>query len=303
MSGPAVALVTCAVLPNGTEDDRLLVEPLRAAGFTPSFEVWDDPGVNWPSFAAVVVRSAWDYHLRPAAFAEWVRRCGATGVRLWNPAPVLLWNLHKGYLRTLEERGVRVVPTEWLPRDARADVTQLLARNRWPRAVVKPAVSAGAHRTWTLPDDPARAARLLAALLRRSDVMVQPFLEPIVTEGEWSLVFLGGRFSHAALKRPASGEFRVQERFGGVVEPAQAPADLVEQAEATLAAVGDDDLLYARVDGVREDRRLTLLELEVLEPSLFFEHDAAAPSRFVDALCARISESPHSRTHAHAART
>jgi glutathione synthase/RimK-type ligase-like ATP-grasp enzyme len=140
---------------------------------------------------------------------------------------------------------------------------------------VKPAVSAGARRTSVVSRaEAAVAAPGFQALLARRDLLVQPFLEAIADEGEWSLVFFARAFSHAVLERPAAGDFRVQERFGGAAAQARPPAGFVKLAADVLAAV-EGDLLYARVDGVRDGEKFLLVELEVLEPSLFLDPTSA----------------------------
>jgi glutathione synthase/RimK-type ligase-like ATP-grasp enzyme len=263
--------VTCARLADLVPDDRLLIEPLRTAGIEAIPLRWDATDVDWAELDGAVIRSTWDYQARPVRFQRWIESCDSAGVRLWNPPHVLLWNMHKRYLRELEKRGVPIVPTVWLNRGAEADLGGLMDERGWRRVVVKPAVSAGARRTSVVGRaEVGRAEPEFRSLLARRDLLVQPFLDAISGEGEWSFVFFGRVYSHAVLKRPASGDFRVQERFGGSAAPAEPPARLVEQASRVLAEI-EGDLLYARVDGVREGDRFLLFELEVLEPSLFLD--------------------------------
>jgi glutathione synthase/RimK-type ligase-like ATP-grasp enzyme len=283
-----VALVTCARLADLTPDDRLLIEPLREEGIGVHAVPWDALGVDWAAFDGAVIRSTWDYHTRPSLFRSWIDRCEAAGVRLWNPPAILRWNLHKAYLHELEERGVPVVPTLRLPRGSAVTLASVLAERGWEQAVVKPAVSAGARRTRLVRrSEPAAGEAALRAVVSRGDALIQPYLTQIEDEGEWSLLFFGREFSHAVLKRPAAGDFRVQERFGGRNEAARPPDGLVEGAAAVLAAV-EGDLLYARVDAVREDDRLVLIELEVLEPSLFLEQDAGAARKLAREIARRV---------------
>jgi hypothetical protein len=284
-----VALVTCSRLADLTPDDRLLLEPLRQAGIEARALTWDAPRADWAALDGAVIRSTWDYHARADRFRRWIERCESGDVKLWNPPPVLRWNLHKRYLRDLEERGVALVPTSWLDRGANADLAALLDERGWERAVVKPAISAGARHTSVVSRaEVARAEPAFRALLARRDLLVQPFLEQIAAEGEWSFIFFGRAFSHAVLKRPAAGDFRVQERFGGSVAPARPPAGLVDQAAETPAAT-EGDLLYARVDAVRDRDRLLLVELEVLEPSLFLEQDPGAARRLAAEIAKRVA--------------
>ena len=142
-----VALATCAALPELTPDDRLLLAELRRRGTDCLPAVWDDDTVEWAAFDAVVVRSAWDYHLRAEAFLDWASMVQAAAVTLWNPAALLRANAHKSYLRSLQAAGVPVLPTRWVDRGARVDLAALLDEDTWPEVVLKPAVSASAHRT------------------------------------------------------------------------------------------------------------------------------------------------------------
>ncbi|HEY7529548.1 MAG TPA: hypothetical protein VIC56_02590 [Gemmatimonadota bacterium] len=326
-----VALVTCRRLPDLTSDDRLLLEPLRERGIAAGPVVWDDPGADWSRYAGVVVRSPWDYHVKPLAFGRWIDRVERSGVPLWNPPAVLRWNLHKSYLEELAGEGAAVVPTRRLRRGRSASLRQVMDETGWTRAVVKPAISAGARRTMLVDRAGAQAReRAVRTLLSRVDVLVQPYVAAVAELGEWSVVFLDGAYSHSALKRPCRGDFRVQERFGGSYAAAEPPPELVDQARrvaeagrslaarhelgghlhgAVQPSAGErrghpdgggqaspngreSDLLYARVDGVYEDGVFTLLELEVLEPSLFFELEPGSADRFADALAGRVARRP-----------
>lgn len=240
------ALVTWSGLPELAEDDRLLLAHLDARAV-----VWDDPAVDWRAFDAVVIRSTWDYHKRIGEFRAWIDRLDASGARLWNPPALLRWNTHKRYLIDLAARGVNVVPT-------------LLTS----RVVVKPAVSATAYRTHVL--DPFE-----------QEMLVQPFIDEVITGGEWSLIFFAGAFSHAVIKRARAGDFRVQSEFGGTSEVATPDASLIEDARNILRTI-EEPWLYARVDAVVRDGRLLLMELEMTEPSLFLDEHSA--KRFADAI-------------------
>src|SRR5262249_32190753 len=131
----------------------------------------------------------------------------------------------------------------------------------------------------------------LGPLLAGSRVLIQPFLEGIESEGEWSLVFIEGSFSHAVLKRPGAGEFRVQEEHGGSATPVTAPSGHVPLARATLAAATDRSLLYARVDMVRSGQDVFIMECELTEPTLYLVHDPRAPERFANALAGKLKPS------------
>lgn len=284
-----IALATYAKLPGLNDDDRLLVSALSELGVTAAPAVWDSPDVAWDEFQAVLVRSCWDYHRRLPEFLTWIDRVERAGVAVWNPPAVLRWNSHKAYLRDLAARGVPIVPTRWLARRDRTELAHLLDREGWRHAVIKPAVSASATETWRTSSTTAAADQWrLDALLDAEDVLVQPFVPEVEAAGEWSAVFLGGRFSHAVLKRPADGDYRVQWEFGGSALAATPPDHLVAEAARVLAAA-PGDTVYARVDGVVRDGRLLLMELELIEPHLFLGWDAGAAERLAITLAAAMS--------------
>ena len=280
---PRVALVTCRALPALYPDDHHLVAALRAHGIVPESVVWDDASVDWRAFDRVVIRSCWDYHLETERFRAWLARCEADGVPLWNPPVTVGGNLHKGYLERLAHLGASVVPTRLLRSRAITRLDDVLATEGWPRAVVKPAVSASAFRTFIVESGTAAHQRELDDLLTRGDVLVQPFVPEVVDKGEWSLVFFAGDFSHAVLKRARSGDFRVQAEYGGSTVAADPPDGLLSDAGHLLSLLSDP-WLYARVDGVDVGGRLLLMELELIEPVLFFAERPDAAARFAQAI-------------------
>jgi glutathione synthase/RimK-type ligase-like ATP-grasp enzyme len=263
-----LALVTSEELPELDPDSQLLPAALEAAGLDVRLPVWSDPDVDWTAFDVVVVRSTWDYFDRPAEFRAWVERVAPT-VPFFNPADVVLWNAHKGYLRDLGERGVPVVDTVWV-----AAGEQIAAP--FAEAVVKPAVSGGSQGLYRV--------RGGATVTAEEDTLVQPLLASIADEGELSLLYAGGELSHTVRKVPARGDIRSQPEFGSDVRLEDAPGEAVEVARTVLDAVGHE-LPYARVDLVRAgDGTLRLIELEVIEPQLYLRWDPGSPARFASAL-------------------
>jgi hypothetical protein len=275
---------TYAGLDGLTPSDQLAADELERRGARVTPIPWTAEG-NWHHFDAVVIRATWDYHTRPAEFRSWLETLQTERVPLWNPAPVALWNLNKAYLRDLEHAGVSVVPTAWVAHSAdHHSLRRLIGERGWDDVVVKPAISATAYRTWRTRGEVSEEDELrFRDLVRVGDVMVQPLMQSIVAEGEYSFVFLGGEFSHAVLKRAAAGDFRVQTNFGGTVMRAEPRPVWVSQANAVLDAV-TGPWLYARVDGCIVDDCFVLVELELLEPDLFLNLDPRAPSRFADVI-------------------
>ena len=290
---PFIALATSARLPDLTADDRLLQDELRARGARAEAAVWSEPR-DWTAYDAVVIRSCWDSHLRRDEFVAWARHVADGGVRLLNPAPMIAWNTDKRYLRDLAALGIAVVPTIWVERPGEVPLLRdLLDGAAWAEAVVKPAISAGARHTWrTSVAQASGHQERFDALMRESAgaVMVQPLMREVLDDGEWSLVFIAGRFSHAVRKQPAAGDFRVQTEHGGRSDADTPSVRLVHDASEVVRAaaratgVGPGEILYARVDGVERNGHLVLMELECTEPSLFLEHAAGAPARLADAL-------------------
>ncbi|HEY7779995.1 MAG TPA: hypothetical protein VIC85_07270 [Ktedonobacterales bacterium] len=280
-----IAFATYDQRPDLTSDGEAVADRLLQRGVAVRPAVWDDPTVRWEDFDAVILRSTWDYHRKFDAFLAWLARLETLHVPLWNPAPLVRWNADKRYLRDLRDAGVAIVPTVWLDQHAPTTLAEVLAGEGWSEAVIKPRVSASAYQTW-------RATRASAAghesrfreALGRSGLLVQPFMHGIVREGEWSLIFVGGAYSHAVLKRPRPGDFRVEVIEANGTIP---PRWLVDQAAAAVA-VAPTRPLYARVDGVVDGDRLRLMELELIEPWLFLASDPRGPARFAEAISASL---------------
>ena len=248
--------------------------------------VWSDSANDWSHFDLVVIRSCWDYHRRAAEFLDWVDKVP----RLRNEAATVRWNAHKGYLLELERGGIRIPKTIVLKMEDRrsrlsgqAELPVLQARGR---VIVKPAVSASAYETH-LFDDIHDGASDLERLVAERDVVIQEFVPEVISRGEWSLHYFDREFSHAVLKTPKSGDFRVQQELGGFVQALTPPRALREMAEHALRLVSGD-LLYARVDLVETDRGAVLMELELIEPSLYLKTNAEATTHFARAIGRRL---------------
>ena len=288
---PRVALVTCITYPNLFEDDLPLARELEQLGIIPVPTIWDDPAIDWTAFDALVIRTPWDYFERAAEFRAWLDARIASGVLMCNAGDILAWNYDKSYLLDLEAAGVPLVPTICIPRGAQADVAALAAERGWHEVVVKPTISGGAYRTHRfLVDDAAAYQDEIDATLADRGVLVQPFLPEILEDGELSLLFFDGVFSHAVRKRPKLGDYRVQFQFGGTTEPVEVAPDLVDQARACALAAPSLPV-YARVDGVVKDGQFLLMELEIFEPLMFLAQHPEAPGRFARAIQGRLPSS------------
>lgn len=294
LSNGRIALITYSGVPAITADDRLLRDALVARGAEVEARPWDAKA-EWTSYHRIVLRSCWNFHHQPAEFRGWVDKVKARhDGSLMNGPALVHWSVDKRYLKDLEARGVAIVPTAWVSmenRESPPDLAALIAERGWSDGVVvKPAISATAHETWRVApnEGSAHQARFEALVTGRpSGVMVQPYL-PEIEDGEWSLIFLGGEFSHAVKKIPAAGEFRVQHDFGGSIERRTPDVALIDDARAVLSAAAEAtntaiaEILYARVDGVMRTGHLLLMELELIEPVLFFAQAPGAAARMAE---------------------
>lgn len=281
-----LGLVTYEELPNLSDGDRPLMEAFRRKGISAEPVSWDDRDVDWSAFSHLLVRSTWNYHRQPDRFRRWLDRIEALSVDLWNPPGLFRWNMTKTYLRDLVDRDVNVIPTEFVSGRNPAEWEEVYERIGSEEIVVKPVVGAGAEDTVRLATEKLRDFPLPGD---HRKWLIQPYVEEITDTGEYSLIFIGDEFSHAVLKRPADGDYRVQTEHGGSVASANPAPDVVDQAGRILESV-EFEWLYARVDGIVKNGEFILMELEMLEPNLYLEYSESAPSALVDAFTNQTTE-------------
>lgn len=272
-------------------DDEHAVQPLADLGWHVAIVSWRQTRLAWSDFDAVIIRSTWDYWNDVEGFFAVLRVIdGAT--RLANPLHLVQWNLHKTYLRDMEQKGVAIVPTLWSQVLDTTSMTDFYERLHSDEIVIKPLLGANGVDAFRLAR--ARDAADYAALLplfRNRPMLVQRFMPAIITEGEYSLFFFNGEFSHAILKVPASGEFRSQEERGAEIHAVVPEERLLACGRPALAAI-DQAPLYARIDFVRDEHGdFVVMECELIEPSLYLRMDPLAPARFARAVDDWFSES------------
>lgn len=271
-------------------DDELANEPLQALGWSVESIPWQRPGVAWDSFDVVVIRSPWDYTDHLDAFMAVLEEIERTGTLLLNGLELVRWNLEKSYLLDLAARGVPIVPTIWRDRLRPGELRPLLEEIDTPELIVKPVVGAGAIGTFRLERPVSRELEdEVEAYFADRALMAQPFVPAVTAEGEYSLIYFNGEFSHAILKTPKAGDFRVQEEWGGQIRPVE-PDDALRAITETVLHAIDEDPFYARADLVRasDDAGYWLMELELIEPALYLRMDPQAPERFARALHERV---------------
>lgn len=211
-----VAFSTCAGVPLLSGDDHLVIAPLRDRGVDVVPWIWGDPAPS-PAVNAVVHRSCWDYHEKPAAFLRWLDAVEASGLPSWNTPALTRWNLDKRYLRDLAAAGITIPQTLWLSRGERVDLAALLRDHDLDEVVIKPQISLSAFATFRASRaDVASAQTQLDTLLTERAMMVQAYLPEIAMAGELSFVFFGGQHSHTVRKLPRPGDFRVQHDHGAL---------------------------------------------------------------------------------------
>ncbi|MFN8051306.1 MAG: hypothetical protein U0Q22_07725 [Acidimicrobiales bacterium] len=295
-----VVLVSCREMPKPDLDAPALAEALAARGIDAVTAAWDEPR-DWAAAELVVLRTPWDYVERLDEFLPWVASTGAVA-HLANPAEVVAWNHHKRYLFDLEAAGVPIVPTRMVAQHAPFPFQRAVVRRFEGEVVIKPAVGIGAFGAARLEAGSEESFAQVEALCLLGDVLVQPMVPSVATEGEVSMIYLGGEFSHAVRKRPAPGDYRVQDHHGGtVVEHVPTAAERAVAEEALAAASlqaaslqgaslqGDGaPLLYARVDLV-DFAGPVVMELELIEPELFLRRDPASAARLADAVATRLA--------------
>src|SRR5215216_5208547 len=278
-----IALLSIEDLSNFVADDELLVEPLRRLGHDAEFVPWQ-AAVDWRKFDGVVIRTTWDYQDHLPAFLRVLLEI-ETQTRLANPLEIVKWNADKKiYLQDIEKQGGKIVPTIWS--ETRIDTREIqtwFAQLQTDEIVIKPTVGANAQHTFRLRRGEADGDALSTVYDGRS-YMVQPFMRGIVEEGEFSLFYFNGEYSHAILKTPKAGDFRVQEEHGGIIQAIKPPADLSPTGEKILQHISPTPL-YARLDFVRTAAgEFAVVELELIEPSMYLRKADHAPQMFADVI-------------------
>lgn len=270
-----VTIATCEPKPRPDPDESLLVEALEGAGLAVRVAAWDDPAVDWSTSGVTLIRSTWDYYRHPEKFLGWLDRVAEVS-EPWNPADVVRWNHHKGYLLELAEAGIPVVPTEVVELGSNRSLTEICAARDWDRVVVKPAVSAGSHETHRF-EAPSAGRAIFRRLVDEGDALVQPYLRAFADPGERSVVWIDGEYTHEMQKHP---------RFDGDEQDVEGPW-AVEPAHRALGdrVLGEieGEPLYARIDMVEDEAGDPLLtEVELIEPALFLRASDRALERLVE---------------------
>jgi glutathione synthase/RimK-type ligase-like ATP-grasp enzyme len=277
-----IGLATSREHPELSGGEKLLHEELLRRGVACKIVEWDREA--WRGCTEIILRCTWDYSWRYGEFMAWIDEVARAGIKLHNSPAIIRWNSDKRYLRDLESRGVMIPQTVWFARGG--NLRNFLSENVRGNQIVKPTISAGAYNTYRVTretiDDVAADIEVIS---REKDLMLQEYMPEIESPGEYSLIFFRNEFSHAVLKTPAESDFRVQPRYGGKQIGVEVSREMITLSRDILTNIPFDEIpLYARVDGVMRDDQFVLMELELIEPYLFFEFGEDSAARFASTL-------------------
>jgi hypothetical protein len=269
---------------NILEEDRLLKEAFLERGTEAERVAWDDPEVDWSRFELGIFRTTWNYFDHFSAFRNWLDNTRRQ-LKLVNEPTLIDWNLDKHYLLDLERAGVPIVPSLVMETGSGLRLAEMIQQIPGSEWILKPCISGAARHTYRFKEDQmAELEPILAELLQTEALLLQPFVETVLDQGEVSLLYFGGRYSHAVLKKAKAGDFRVQDDFGGTLHNWEAGLAEKKVAEAALAACPSLPV-YARVDLLFQPDGLPMVsELELIEPEIWLRRKPEAARLFADSL-------------------
>ncbi|MGW8314439.1 MAG: ATP-grasp domain-containing protein [Bacteroidales bacterium] len=269
-------------------EESLVQQAMEKRGLMVQRINWDHPEMDWRSTRYVLFRSTWDYFERFPEFLQWLERV-KDQTRMINPYALIRWNMDKHYLGDLQQKGIPIPPTQFIEQGTAHSLADLVEKTGWKEVILKPVVSGAARHTYrfALEEASSHESRF-KSLIREEAMMIQEFQDQVLTRGEAAFMLVGGVYTHAVLKKAREGDFRVQDDFGGTVNPYAATPEEIELAERTVALC-DPAPLYARVDAIW-DREGTprVSELELIEPELWFRFHPSAADRLAEAIVAHM---------------
>lgn len=265
-------------------EDRLVSEALIKKGLKVTRTNWDDPDFDWTSTRFAMFRTTWDYFDRFEEFDKWITTT-ATRTNFINPVPLIRWNIDKHYLADLKLKGINIPPTIFIEPGSEKTLRDLIKNVSWEKFILKPAISGAARHTYLFDEsNVSELESVFKELITNESMLLQEYQYQIMERGEVALMVMGGKFTHAVLKKAKSGDFRVQDDFGGTVHDYIPDKNMIILAE-TIVKTSPIIPAYARVDLIWSDtNELLLSELELIEPELWFRKFPAAADVLAEAI-------------------
>jgi len=277
------ALLSCEKFPDLIPADQLLIPELAKYNISAKAAVWDDKTIDWAAFDYLIFRNTWDYYEKENEFNAWLDEIENLGIKTLNALSIIKQNKHKFYLRELENIGIPIIPTIFIDKTNSLHLSEIIPSD-WKKAVIKPAFSGGSYLTEVFEiADIEKISTQYQPVAAQKELLLQVFMPEITTLGETSFIFFNKQFSHCVNKKPADGDFRVQVQFGGKYTLIHPAAALIEKAQQIVNTF-PNQLLYARVDGIVINNELLLMEIECIEPDLYFNLSEGSQQRFVKAI-------------------
>lgn len=257
-----------SVVPN---EDEMLLQLFRSHKHEVELKVWDDESVDWTAYDIIIIKSTWDYFIEKIEkFYSWLDYIKAENIPCLNHPDLIKWNADKHYLLDIEAAGLNIVPSFIIEKNETFNAEIAFDKFKVNELIVKPTISGGAMNTLRLTKNNVKEhVEEINSWLKDQAYLVQPLKQEIITEGEWSFIYFNGKFSHHLLKVAKEGDFRIQHFFGGKIVTAEVDDKLIAISQTYIDAFAKGSL-YARVDGVWSNGHFELMELELIEPYLFF---------------------------------
>lgn len=273
------------------QGDQDLQDELANLGHSVDIGVWNDSGVNWSNYDILLVRSTWDYEENYEAYLDWINEIDLSNVTVWNPPDVLRWNTNKSYLQDLNQAGIPIPSSVFIPGGSKSiPLEEIMKKKEWKEVVIKPLVGAGAYQLERYNQDQlSEGQEHLDELINDGGVLLQEYIPSVTEKGEWSFIFTGNSLSHTVKKLPDNGDYRVQKALGGKRIYEEPPKSYIRQANDYVKKI-TDPYLYLRLDGLIHEGQLLVLEAEMTEPRLYMEQSTNAAENLAEAVDTAIED-------------
>lgn len=274
---------------NVLTEDSILQKALEDLGLVVIRKDWADPEFNWANTKCAVFRSTWDYFDRFSEFKSWLERVESLTTFV-NPISQIKWNMDKWYLQDLSNRNINTVETRYISRGETKSLDSLINETGWKEVILKPTIAGAARHTYRVNIQTiSEYEDIFRELISNEDMMLQPFQHNIMKKGEISFMVIGGKFTHAVLKKGKAGDFRVQDDFGGTLHEYHPSNEEIRFSEEVVQAY-EPLPAYARVDAMWDNNgNLAVSEVEMIEPELWFRRNENAAQKLAEVIAERIN--------------